>query len=309
MLHCSVRSGAFAQKGGIREVQNQLECRLVDFGFEPTPCPKSGLLESISRVDYAMDFHADEFDLRPEHIVSKGSKAGYFEGATAHWAGRRVTGVTVGKMPNRQVVIYDKTADIAAKNKSYWWEAWGLEKYDGCRVWRIELRAGKRFLSEVWDIRTMDEMLDAIGDVMRDTMEKVRLVIPDDSNVTRCSNAPLWHRAFAVLAGGIAEHVAGLCPGAVKDAVKRNFDETMRALLRGVALTHSAVIGGSVDPGELVDRIRSYMGEICYSLEIDPDETKEAAQKARDRYRLMEHDEWMQKRENRQKGWLSALRT
>jgi hypothetical protein len=309
MLHCSVRSGAFAQYGGLSAIRERLTDRLLAFGFEAKPCPKSGLLESISRVDFAMDFHADDFILEPENIVSKGSKTGYFEGATAHWSGRRVTGVTVGKMPNRQVTIYDKTADIVAKNKSYWWDVWGLEKYEGCRVWRIELRAGKRFLSEVWNLRTLDELQDAVGDVMRDSMEKVRLVIPDDSNVTRCSSAPLWLRAFDVLRYGIREHVAGLCPGAVKEVMKTNFDDIMRGLLKGVALTHSAVMGGEVDPLAIYERIERVMGEVKYALEIDPDETKKAAQKARDRYKLLENEEWFRKREVRASGWLSALRS
>ena len=112
----------------------------------------------------------------------------------------RTTSVTVGKMPNRQVIVYDKRAEVIARSKSYWWVIWNdtlrraglpLLQYDTVRreagadptpvtvpyvensaphidatqpdisrVWRIEFRAGKNRLKDTWGIRTWGQLFD-----------------------------------------------------------------------------------------------------------------------------------------------------
>jgi hypothetical protein len=148
--------------GGARaELYETMECLGVALAPEA---------ESISRIDYAMDFLAPQLVLAPEHFVmhSNASWADHSEHPeiSVHGRSGRVTSVTVGKMPGRQVIVYDKRAEVIARHKPGWWEIWNAERLrvgqpplnqddpTECRVWRVELRAGKHHLNERWGIRT-----------------------------------------------------------------------------------------------------------------------------------------------------------
>ncbi|WP_458792184.1 hypothetical protein [Yoonia sp. MH D7] len=140
---------------------------------------------SISRIDFCVDLLAPDFQLTPDHFVMHSStgRRDYITGDDVSVNGKsgRVTSVTVGNIMNRQVIIYDKRAQIIATNKPHWWDIWNhtlraikQEKPsyitlhrdqaspmytipneldpsdpDQSRVWRVELRAGKTLLNEV----------------------------------------------------------------------------------------------------------------------------------------------------------------
>ena len=72
----------------------------------------------------------------------------------------------IGKMPGREVTVYDKRADLIAKGKPEWWTIYNdLRKADGkpvldptdrasSQIWRVEVRAGKDHLKDRWGITT-----------------------------------------------------------------------------------------------------------------------------------------------------------
>ncbi|MGH1445564.1 MAG: hypothetical protein ACRBBO_05920 [Cognatishimia sp.] len=309
MMHCSVRSAAFVQYGGLSAIKERLSERLKAFGFEATRCPKSGRFESVSRVDFAMDFHMNDFVLEPEKFSTKAGTQSHFEGVSANWAGRICTGVTLGKMPNRQVCVYDKSREIQVTRKSYWWQVWGIDPEE-CeekpKIWRIELRAGKRFLSEAWKLHTLEDIEDAIGDLMADTLRKVRYVDLVDTNVTRCPDAPLWERAALVIQNGLWDHFSGLVPNAIKETVREQFEMTMTQMLRGVALTYAAVKSGSRNLTEIKRQIEAAAEDVLRSIDIDHDDCKRAVARAQDRYRFLEVEAWQKKRKQPCPEWLSA---
>ena len=311
VLTVSVRSAAFLQYGGLEAIRARIAERLECFEFEPIPCPQSGLVDSVSRVDFCCDFLcARNFEINPEAIASKGSKKGHLEGASVFWAGRRITGVTVGKMPNRQVVIYDKTTDTRQKGKDYWFEAWGLDRETEDRVWRVELRAGKKFLRETWGVKSLDDLAASVGDIMTDTLDKVRLVDLVDSNVTRCPDAPLWAALRKAVADGLRGLFSGLCPGVVRETVRERFDLTMRTLVKGCALTHAAVLVGRNDLAAICDLIEKNAGDVIRAIKSDAEETLKHVARARDRYRMLGAEEWA-KRNGKPAvpEWLSARAT
>lgn len=298
MLRASLNSALFLTLGrdmSLEALRKHIDARLQAFGYTALRDEQSGLFESMGRVDFAMDFRADDFELDPGNVATKAGKTGYWEGATAHWSGRRVTGCTVGKMPNRQVVIYDKTKDARAKQKDYWFPVWGLDPEDkAARVWRVELRAGKRFLREAWQVKGWDDLAEALPSIIADTLVKVRLVERTDSNVTRCPDAPLWIACHdtALNVTGDAEVYAP--PGLVKETVRERFSRTMRDLLRGVAITKAAV-EGCVNLPALVAYLRREVEDITADLLHDADDTADRIKKARGRYHLLESDEWTRK--------------
>jgi hypothetical protein len=68
----------------------------------------------------------------------------------------QVTSVTIGRMPLRQVIIYNKSKEAEVKRKWEWSMIWA--KKLGCSVadmskvtvWRVELRVAKRHLKDKW---------------------------------------------------------------------------------------------------------------------------------------------------------------
>jgi hypothetical protein len=55
-----------------------------------------------------------------------------------HRFARRVSGITIGRMPGRQLCLYDKRADSLLKRKLYWPAVWGLDLAEHRNpVWRV----------------------------------------------------------------------------------------------------------------------------------------------------------------------------
>ena len=165
--------------------------------------------ESIGRIDYAIDFLAPELVLVPEQFVmhSNASRQDHLEQSEVRVSGKsgRVTSVTVGKMPGRQVIVYDKRAEIIAKQKLAWVDVWNaslahqrLPELDitdpaSSRVWRVELRAGKRQLKERWQITTWGQLHDRLGDLVTEMIEAIRYTEPcRDTNRSRWPDGHLW---------------------------------------------------------------------------------------------------------------------
>jgi hypothetical protein len=90
------------------------------------PVPSDGV--SIGRVDYAIDILHPSFVLDSRNFVVWGrTKIGTHEDLSEQRsAGRsgRFTSVTVGKMPGRQVIVYDKREEVLTKRKLEWPFIW-----------------------------------------------------------------------------------------------------------------------------------------------------------------------------------------
>ena len=107
---------------------------------------------SIARVDFCVDVFAPDFILQPDHFVmhSGTGRRDHLTDTEKSVNGKsgRTTSVTLGKMPNRQVIVYDKRAEVIARSKTYWWAIWNdtlrrhglpLLRYD---TLRREIHAG-----------------------------------------------------------------------------------------------------------------------------------------------------------------------
>jgi len=119
-LRASVHSLALAQFG-YEGAKKQLLDLLTDFGAfghgDDLPT------ERVSRFDFCIDVAMPNFQPNQEHIVchSRMTRKVYRAMESAAVArGGRVESVMIGKMPGRQLVIYDKTREIVAHQKPYW---------------------------------------------------------------------------------------------------------------------------------------------------------------------------------------------
>ncbi len=199
--------------------------------------------ESIRRVDFSMDFLMPEtFELNHMQFVTHhrskvspyfGSKGETKETDTDKCAlvfrGRRTESVTIGKMPGRQVIVYDKRKAAIEQRAYYWFKVWEIDPKDTTKnIWRVELRAGKKELKDKWNIRTFDDLENSIGDVFNDAIEKIRYLddFQTDGNVTRQRMHPLWLAAIVCLSKKLIDYRSGLVPGQIREVFRDKQIET-----------------------------------------------------------------------------------
>lgn len=258
-IRVSVKSAALAAHG-YHGIKKRLYDRLEAMGA-------SVLNESIGRVDFAIDFRADDFELDPETIISHAKTTRSLHGTREQeefsyvMAGRKFSGVTIGKMPGAQLIIYDKSREVIKKQKDEWWQIWGIEKqgFTG-KVWRKELRAGKKYLKEVWNISSWQSLEDAIGDLYMHMMKRTRMAIrnPQDSNVTRWETHPMWLKAQEIVKDVFAQNINGNVPGRIIVARRERVMDTYRDMICGLAASYACVSGLSAASVErVVERIRA----------------------------------------------------
>ena len=105
---------------------------------------------SLNRVDYAMDFLNAGILLNPADFVAHArvKKSAHKVEINFYSRGQVCESVTVGKLPNRQIIIYDKRCEAIEKRKPAWFEIWGVAPSDiTLSVHRVEVRLGKDQLS------------------------------------------------------------------------------------------------------------------------------------------------------------------
>jgi len=108
------------------------------------------LCESIARVDHAVDYLLPDFKLCLENFVARSNptRSTQFPFPVTVKQRLHVETVMIGKNPGKVVIVYDKTAEIISSRKAYWYDIWGIDQDKLNKVWRIELRAHKKYLKE-----------------------------------------------------------------------------------------------------------------------------------------------------------------
>jgi hypothetical protein len=179
---------------------------------------------SVNRVNVACDFDAPGFEPEPDSFVAPArTKAQSYHPSdgvraaevTVHRLARRVNGVTVGRMPGRQLCLYDKRADSLAKHKFYWPAVWGLDPAERDKpVWRGEVRAGRDELARHLPRRSFEAVEGALAEIVASILAKVRYVTPSptDLNPARWPIHPVWDAVGRHLVAAIHAHEFGPAP-------------------------------------------------------------------------------------------------
>ena len=275
-VRVSCSSFVLAERG-LNSTIASLYLTMEQLGIRLTKLP-----ESISRVDFAVDIIAPTFELIPQNFVmhSNTNRADYFSAdeITTNGKSGQYTSVTIGKMPGRQLIVYDKRAEVIAKKKFAWFEIWnancdelGVARLDfqdssHSRVWRTEIRAGKKHLKDRWNIRTWADLYARFGDLVSDAAEAVRLTQPiDDKNRSRWPNSEFWALAKMALEDDLFD-MRNFCP---PDTVKRVDKEAHRRLLAqqglGLLITQAAISGITID--DLANFARSFGESSAHEIE------------------------------------------
>lgn len=237
-IRVSVRALAFSLYG-YEGVKARLYERLEAFGA-------TVLQESIGRIDICADLQMDGFKLDPEYIVSppQSTQVDHGEIEIARKA-RTVQTVTMGKMPGRQICIYNKRAEAKIKRNWHWFDIWGLDRDENSStspVWRIELRAGKKYLSEQLNVKSWDELEAILPDFITMTMDSYRLVSDrPGKNVSRWPTSAFWLNAKRRLMAVTDGELSGIVPGRMVTGKRAVIDNTYQQLIVGIAASLAEV--------------------------------------------------------------------
>ncbi len=240
-IFISVKSLSFALYG-YEGVKERIICMLKDIGA------KGDLLERINRVDFCVDFVTDHFTPNPQHFVCHGrsTKRGIGKKETVDLQtverGYEYESIMIGKMPGKQVTLYNKSREVHAKNKPYWWDFWRLDQksFTG-QVWRVELRASRNEIDR-WQAKRFEGFEAKIGDLFEKMLDNTRYVVPNgDSNVSRWPKSALWKEVRAAVKEALHPYSSGLEPETIKEVlryeVRERYVKQIISLIPGLAVT------------------------------------------------------------------------
>jgi hypothetical protein len=200
--------------------------------------------------------------------------------------GRRIESVMIGKMPGRQIIVYDKAREIRVHEKPYWWHFWGLDedRYDG-EVWRVEIRAGKDELDN-WNLRSFENFERIAGGVILHTLQTIRLTHPtDDSEASRWPNHPLWDLAIEASDHALAPYRTAVQRGKVAEGLRAGMIEHFRTLFPSLFASYAHLQGYRPnDLAAVIDRVRD---ETIAFATKNPRAMADKFQRAAERYALL----------------------
>jgi hypothetical protein len=263
---------------GLEKTRQTLDALLVQLGFQ---LPHDGV--SINRVDFAVDILAPGFVLDPDAFVfhSRANRKAISEFETVEMNGHsgRTTSVTIGKMPGRQVIVYDKREEVMKRRKHEWPLIWnanlqaaGLDPVDlsdrtASQVWRAELRLGKDALRNRKDIRGWGSLHEHLQAEMDQLAQDVTLTVPStDSNRSRWPLHTNWKVAQEATATRLFEHVGTVPPEAVREIDLREKQLDLLKLIVANSVTLAFLEGLGPDDFEdftetLPDMILGYLDQ------------------------------------------------
>jgi hypothetical protein len=133
----------------VAAIKDVLGPQLGDVGF------------GVSRVDLFADWQGWSLSLGDAHrFVCRADARRTYE------VGGRLTGFEFGTRKTKTLTarIYDKTADLAAKDNGWWTEIWGDRYTPGTPVHRVEFEIGRQGIIE-FDLETPAQVLAAAGNL------------------------------------------------------------------------------------------------------------------------------------------------
>jgi hypothetical protein len=212
-----------------------------------------------------------------------------------HGVSGRYTSVTCGKMPGRQVILYEKSREVRQKQKREWWAHWNaarsrqnLPPLSGDEtIWRLELRAGKAHLKDRWGIRTWADLDNKLGDLYARALADIRYTIPSSSDSERCRwpDHPLWEAVRHTVATDLREMMTGAEPGVMKVVKRERLRQVMESQIQGLSATYSLAAGIDPNAGTLPGDLASM---IQHHLRTNPDKFEASRAKAAQRYLFIE---------------------
>ncbi|MBV8549129.1 MAG: hypothetical protein JO126_06710 [Alphaproteobacteria bacterium] len=246
-------------------------------------------LGHISRADYCVDFlMTEEFIPNYANFVCCGTTQKKQIGDIACHEGsrgRNIETLTVGKMPNRQICLYNKTREIKARSKSYWFKLWGLNEPDITGpIWRVEIRAGKKELKK-WPLRTFSDFEKKIGDVILDILNSYKYTTPNfsDTNQSRWPLAEIWEKTIQAVEGNLLNYISKAPRGEIMQEIAELALDRYYKHICGLAVSYTAASGKKIsDMSKIMEFISAQIAE---DIQNNPEKFGQKYEKAQFKYK------------------------
>ena len=231
---------------GLEHCYNKILEDLSVIGCKVTP-----MEVLVRRIDYAIDLKIENFFLEPMFFVhhSRIKRDQNTEIRETSCAGR-VIYCRVGKIPNKQITIYDKRKDILDKNKPEWWKIWNtnLEKQNLPKItkenskdmiWRFELRLGKEALRK-FNIKLVEDFFERGGSAFINLADTVRYTAPTglDKKRNRWPDSPEWIFIRQKLSHGLKEMAGSLDEQSILKIKRDAHQKMLLSQIAGTGLSY-----------------------------------------------------------------------
>ncbi|MDF1687959.1 MAG: hypothetical protein P1U50_14315, partial [Parvibaculaceae bacterium] len=130
--------------------------------------------------------------------------------------------------------------------KTFWFKVWDIDPTDTTKkIWRVELRAGKRELKDKWQLTTFQDIEDCIGDVFNEATDQIRYLDDHqtDQNVSRQNLHPLWQAVLKAHEENLCDYRAGITPNQLKEVIREQQQEIYVQQIMGNAAGLAVVLG------------------------------------------------------------------
>lgn len=255
--------------------------------------------ESISRIDFAMDFLIPDFELVADNFVmgprfkrmTHGEMLVYKDGGHTG----RTESVTIGKNPGRQIIVYDKRAEVLNKGKSYWPEIWNSKRATSgippldltdpalSRVWRVELRAYKRHLKDDWNVSSWMQLQEKLSSILESLVNDIRYTTPtSDSNRSRWLTHRLWQRATEELQDDLSNLTSFASEDHIQEILRAEQISMITKQIAGCLITLAAL--RNITPSDLASFVGMFGNELIELFRRHPEKTLLKLSRAKEKY-------------------------
>lgn len=297
-IRVSVKSLSLAIYG-YNGAKNRIFSFLEKLGAEGTQKvdPISGEIENslkaaISRVDYCFDFKANNFEITPDFFQTHSrSKKQFLCPQEFIATGRKIIYCRIGSMPNKQIVIYDKTREIQDSNKPYWWRIWGINKAEfNQQVWRIEVRAGKKELKN-WNLRTFEDFEKKIGNVISAILKEIKYVTPnyDDSNSARWPAVYFWKNAQNAAKNNLLDYTSHAERGIIIRDYRQALQNRYKTQIAGMIPAYAALTG-KTDATAIPGVLEELLTEFSAQAEKEKNKNQKKINKALNKFEFIKEE-------------------
>ena len=267
--HVKLRAHGLATKGLIT-AKADCDAFLAEIGasFDPNDA-------RVSRADFAVDIYAPGLSVDAHHILAhaRSTKADLPERTMR---GDCTNYLRIGKLPGKQLAIYDKSQAIQDKRDAIWQEIFkqrflelGFPENTVSQfsdIWRIELRAGRNFLTSELKIRRWDKLLNSADMIFLKLANSYSWRTPiSDGNRSRWPIHPIWPVFMASIDELDIGAVSPSIPQAILDTLRLDYLHGLERQHEGLLLTMAAGKGISEEalPRYLQQSGKSAARTIC----------------------------------------------
>ena len=210
----------------------------------------------IPRADYAIDILLDNFYLDTDNFVFH-ARSKVSEHIERIRVGDLFTYARFGRMPGKQLCIYDKSGAVLETNDSLWKEFYSefarqrlgllIDDFAELKIWRFELRAGENFLDTKIKPRTWDLFAQKVHGIYSCLAHSFKLKTPrPDENRTRWPLDPIWDAVLAEVESLNFNQQTAEFSVALRNKLRQEYSDGLNKQLVGLLLSSAASEG--IDP-------------------------------------------------------------